>query len=450
MLEDNLSKFRALPKEVQEAVSGSKAMGVINALQDKFECKLSMLVIRVAIGDVALNDLVNTLRREQNLLPADAGEIARKLEEGIFSKITDFLSKQKESLVKARPLGSGQDDKPTVPKKRGLEEVVEEIISEAGLNIGDQVLKKRFQNIILLRLKDIRDNLETSDALSRPIKIGGLGLEEAKIDQVLKIISQKLETLTADEMLRIKEADKKAEKPKKKKEEKAQPKKTDKQKLDLSHELSPPPPVVLKKRHISYDSNEKRLPEVKQEVRVKQRVVPPPPIRKPEIIRQPSAIKSQRVKEVRREKIIPPVIKLPELQGQVITDARERVRPSVAARPKIEDIKFVSRLVGPQEELARLNLVEFRRIAKDAKTAARKILEKINLLEEDSLSERLEGVKNFRASELFKLYLEIGEQSLLQKMNEEEVIKQRSAAGQATLQPEEFEAIMELNNKLRY
>ena len=85
MLEDNLSKFRALPKEVQEAVSGSKAMGVINALQDKFECKLSMLVIRVAIGDVALNDLVNTLRREQNLLPADAGEIARKLEEGIFS-----------------------------------------------------------------------------------------------------------------------------------------------------------------------------------------------------------------------------------------------------------------------------------------------------------------------------------------------------------------------------
>jgi len=436
MVGDKLAKFRQLPRRIQSIVSGQEAMTVISELEKKFQVKLSLLVLRVAIREIKLDNLVNALQSELIIEPAAAQEIAQVLKEKIFSRIVD----NKAAL-------------------RSREEIVDDIVNQVDVDLDDHVLKKRFKKIILLRLKDIRDNLETFDTLARPIKIGGMGLEERVIEKILAIVKKEMEELSAEEMEKIKreEEEKKiASLPKKTGPADLPGKSTEKR-----EQLPPPVPMVIKKKRI--DFSEKPAPPQEK----------PDPIPHPrQEIKQahprhaPARIKQQPEKKQRRRRPewggadIPkeqkPVVRPkrptvhPVAQESPMTAARERVSPPSSTRPKIEDIKFVSKLTGPLDELLRLNLVDFRRLAGDPKQATQKIEQKLDLLEEDSLTKRLDGIKNFKASQLYKLYLKIGQQSLRQKRPIEDVIKMMESNGQPTLKKEEFEAVMELNDRLRY
>jgi hypothetical protein len=90
-------------------------------------------------------------------------------------------------------------------------------------------------------------------------------------------------------------------------------------------------------------------------------------------------------------------------------------------------------------------------LSPDPRVACEKIRQQLDLLaEEDSLTKRLEGLKNFHQSDLFQLYLKMGQDSLGQKKSIEEIISEWQATGRPVLKKDEFEAIMELNNRLRY
>jgi hypothetical protein len=112
-------------------------------------------------------------------------------------------------------------------------------------------------------------------------------------------------------------------------------------------------------------------------------------------------------------------------------------------------VKFAPKLTGPVEELRQVQLKDFRRLSKDPREATLKLKDKIDLLEEQSFDVKTAGIKAWQDSEVNKLYLDILRQSLEGKPVIE-VINELDAKGLPTLSKAEFDAIMELNRKLRF
>ncbi len=121
-----------------------------------------------------------------------------------------------------------------------------------------------------------------------------------------------------------------------------------------------------------------------------------------------------------------------------------------SGRVRMEDIKKISKIGGPLEEISSMNLADFRRINKDPEVAVGRILGMFELLEEESYAKRLEGVKAWRQSPINKLYLAIGQESIIRQKDIETVIAERQKDKKDYLSKQEFNAIMGLNKSLRY
>lgn len=120
-------------------------------------------------------------------------------------------------------------------------------------------------------------------------------------------------------------------------------------------------------------------------------------------------------------------------------------------RSLVHDIKQPrSKLVGPIEELHRMDLESFRRLGTDAVAMVQKIKEKIDLLASESLVQKAEGVKAWKRSPVNQLYLSIGASSMALSKSIEAVIKDRQAGNEPALTPVEFRAIADLNKALRF
>jgi len=138
------------------------------------------------------------------------------------------------------------------------------------------------------------------------------------------------------------------------------------------------------------------------------------------------------------EKIIPPAI--PPVRKPAIDQAANQVI----------DVKFSPKLVGPKEELARLSLVDFRRLSRDPLSATGKIMDKINLLDQESFQDKIDGIRAYEQSEIYKTYLAIGRESLKTGRAVGEVIRDWQGKGKEVLSEEEFKAILELNKSLKF
>lgn len=115
------------------------------------------------------------------------------------------------------------------------------------------------------------------------------------------------------------------------------------------------------------------------------------------------------------------------------------IRPSAAA----------PRLTGPVEELRNMTLADFRRLSADPAEACRKILDKLDLLEEHSFAQRIEGVKAWRESEIYRLYLKIITSSFASGQSIQAIVAAAMSGNESTLTEREVHAIMEMNRKLK-
>ena len=107
-------------------------------------------------------------------------------------------------------------------------------------------------------------------------------------------------------------------------------------------------------------------------------------------------------------------------------------------------------LTGAVEELQSLTLDNFRRLGDSPSKQAEKLLAKINLLEKDSVTKKAQGIEAWRNSEIYTLYLKLGEESLSQNKDVAEIINQYQANDNKSLNLEEFSAISDLNKHLRF
>ena len=124
---------------------------------------------------------------------------------------------------------------------------------------------------------------------------------------------------------------------------------------------------------------------------------------------------------------------------------------AAVSRPVMTDVVSPARkLSGPIDELARLTPDEFRRLSRDPHEAVIKIKDKIGLLEEQGIGQKILGVKAWRSSPVNTLYLEINRQALLSGRMVEVICNEREKNNQVFLTPEEIKAINVLNGELRF
>ncbi|MEA3464033.1 MAG: hypothetical protein U9R14_03090 [Patescibacteria group bacterium] len=129
---------------------------------------------------------------------------------------------------------------------------------------------------------------------------------------------------------------------------------------------------------------------------------------------------------------------------------RERRGGEIGDKVKMEDVKYVPKIVSPIDELKYMSLINFRRLEQDLNKIIIKIKQKIDLLEEENYAQRLAGIKAWRVSPVNRLYLEMGQTSINSSKPIDAVIEERKIKGQEYLNSQEFKAVMDLNRDLRF
>ena len=410
------------------------------------------------------------------------------------------------SLADEKEIAAHKQKLPVV--LQGLEVVkvaqfVFEIIKASGMEI-DPEKQKKLENIILIHLKDIRDGFETRETLLRVTEPAGIVLTLEQTEKLLRMARSKIQDLesklkekaegkikeiTREERAKQEEKWEKAEDEVKKKIDIRWEEITGRPKESVSVEIgsellspplslrpklpqpsaptspsivktaegapfAPPPPEILPPRLISPPSEKPAVskvlppspPAISPRPPVSPRLSIPPrqePLKvKPVLPQAPPSLEAapappspKELKPLEILKPVTPVFRRPEISSK---------------RPRIEDIKVRPRLVGPVEEIREMTLVDFRQLARDPREAVQKILDKINLLEKESFTKKIAGIKAWHQSAVNKIYLEIVGQTVNEGKSFSEIIKQRAVAGKPVLEEEEFRIIMELNRILRF
>ncbi len=497
-----LEKFNELPQEIRDAVSKKEAVEAINALEQEYKISLATAVMRVMVKDVSLVDLAKFFVFENSLEAKQAEKLVEELKIKVFKDVAAHLgfapdfgigatgstppaalvrssnfyfSPKDEEEVKELTRTMGTENKKEIEKKeindKELLVVVGMISKELNFNFSSAELHKRFNNVVLTYVKGIRNKLDTKNTLMKEVGTGGLGLNEA--------LSRK--SLVVADRVMMEQKNNNA----KPLESKPKPVKPDKDKSSPS--MAPDKPLADKKeqpatltadRDMIYDFKALKEKAIKEDT-------PASPASPPATARHERAGESvagrpaqvavspdveHKAAKVQSDKKAAPDLHTvnlrkstpvkstvdkpsePPTKAKAITNIATGPRTANLSNGKkrVEDVKYVPKLTGPVDELKEMDIVNFRRLNPDAKTATNKIIEKIKFLEDDSYEKRLAGIRAWRKSPANKLYLSIGQDSIESRKGVDAVIEERQANKEDYLTPQEFTAIMDLNKIIRF
>ena len=349
--------------------------------------------------------------------------------------------------------------------------VCQRLAAAAGVTLDDPGLVRRLANVVVSRVKDIRGQIEMLEILRRPVKVGGLGIESAAAEKLGRIIELQLPKL-----------------------------------VGRSWAIPPPPPpavaVVTRPATVIRPSlavaagvpppsrfqPTPAAPTAFIPPRTSEGVPPPAPVR-PVAAAAPASPPARPMAQwpapapapvtpppVARPMPLPPATPPPMVAPQlavaqpVIPSPIVRVaQPAAAPAPSVSPVASFApppggeraaprggqaqashALVGTVEELGRFTLVDFRHLDPSPAIAAAKVHALFTALERESFARRAAGLSAWRSSELYALYTAMGSESMVAKQPMEAVAAQRVARGQPALTVAEFEAIMDLNQQLRF
>lgn len=114
----------------------------------------------------------------------------------------------------------------------------------------------------------------------------------------------------------------------------------------------------------------------------------------------------------------------------------------------IQDVRRPQRPVSLVEELGMLSLDDFRELGGNLQECVAKVIEKVQLLAEDSYEKRAAGIAAWRKSDVHQLYLAMGRESMVGNKSIEEVMSDRRRQQMPYLTAMEFAAIADLNHQL--
>ncbi|TSC96180.1 MAG: hypothetical protein Athens101410_110 [Parcubacteria group bacterium Athens1014_10] len=445
-----LEKFQRAPKKIKERIEKPEVLEFLEKAEKKYNIDLLRMVIFIATKTIKIKESENFLREYYHLEKKEDIENIKEVLKKVFNPIMDDLEKfsfsdipseeKKSSFVPAGALEDEELEK--IREKAGkikplsVEKLAEEIAGKVNLPFADEILSKRLKSIIALHLRDIRDEIETKEILMKSKKIGGLELSESEAERTAKIFKEEFkkfgEKFKKDAPL---------------------------PKFEISKPVKPIKFPITKDLEVKiYEAAEaienSNLPALKPEIKNEEKIsFSDLKENKPVEIAEPA----KSVAPVLIEPKIPKIITEPKIGKKEIDKQQEKIintewKPKIETNKTLmEDIKAPPpKVIGPLEELRYFKLKDFRELADEAQGAALKIKQKIDLLEKESFSKKIQGIRNWRQSEVYRIYLEIGRESIEKNKETKEVIKERIEQGKIALTEEEIIALVDLNKSLRF
>jgi len=360
--------------------------------------------------------------------------------------------------------------------------LVEEAIAVAGVKFDNEDMHRRFLNIVNLYFRDLRDALETKSKMTMPVASGGMGMSDDETDRVMSVLEMKVgeyHQLMAGKATQNKQqyVAARAEQVTQQAENQTQKEQaaldTMFSKLVVRTGAPAPviPPAAIGPAAIPAPQPEPSKPKFIQVIAAESKPVESRPVEAAPAVKsvraeEPAIVAATAPPPVKLPEILPPLppaiaktavsAKVAEVlkRAAELPPAPEPVAPPpppppLQPRAVVADIRYVPKLTGPVDELRALALKDFRRLSRDPHEATLKIRDKIDLLADQSFEVKSAGIKAWQDSETNRLYLAMLRSSLEGKPIMD-VIVEKEAKGEPVLSKAEFDAIMELNRKLRF
>ncbi|MFZ5365221.1 MAG: hypothetical protein ACOZBH_03430 [Patescibacteria group bacterium] len=143
----------------------------------------------------------------------------------------------------------------------------------------------------------------------------------------------------------------------------------------------------------------------------------------------------------------PPIAKSAEPAPLI---GRKKLSGLDETKPVISDITLGPGLTGPVEELGGMDLINIRRLGSNREEIVSEIMERINLLAEQSLEQKIRGIKAWQQSPVYRMYVDLGFESISNNIPVEKLIEQKIAEGKKVLNREEFQAMVEINGRMQF
>lgn len=467
---DYLQKFNNLPNTLRDKVSSPTAMRAVSALELKYKVDLAALVMKVMAKTLKVKDLPEYFINEFSLSQEDARALNDDILKEIFAPVSEYLS---------------LDETKKSPK---INEFSSTLVREFGLSLPSEDLYSRLNNIMLTFLKGVRSKIDAKSALMKKVEFGGLGLTQEEADRVFKLAEKRdiqKDSLVIRDLPIVEEEVKNSSLDQAlidqavKEEISTAPilEKSSKEKLDkiiMAAEMNSVPVYDLKKSLVEKTDIDKEsllpkeekqniLPVTENRLKLEEKLEVKTGLTQEETqaeIREPvqETIPVPAQEEV-QTKISP--IEEADLKKDLKGEQENYVAPTTLnlnfKRPaptsnklRMEDIKPVAKAMSPIDELAFLDLVNFRRLSDNSDEAVLKIFNKIKLLEKDGYDKMVSGVKAWRQNEVNRLYVKIGQEALLKDLSLKEVIVERQKRNMPFLKVEEINAISKLNGRLSF
>lgn len=419
-----LNKFNNLPPKIKDKISTPEIVQEINAIGKRYQINLATTVMKVMVKEIAIRNLANYFINNFGFDQARAQHLENELKDKVFADVINYLYR-KDSLPTLDqggvPLTASEDDY--------WDNKIEYIVERSGLTLSSEMLQKRLNNILLTYLKHVRNKLNTKDALTKPLELGGLGLDELSANNLL---------LLADDKIREGET------------------------LEIRPPARMPVPEDSKGFTREADYNLERALAQKQGQINKQTksIAPPPPAIRPAVQSniQSAVVKTPAQTVSSQSVVAQPVVKKPVAKpAQPLAQSKSveppqpinNIQKTESGKIKMDDIKATPKVFTPVDELRYMTLKNFRNLDSDPFQAIVKIKDKLKVLKSDDYSKMVAGIKAWKISPVNKLYLNVYNQGLQQGKSAQDILQQNKS-DQNSLTEQEFDAIIKLNQELKF
>lgn len=349
---------------------------------------------------------------------------------------------------------SAQMQKPMNSPQSVLDQAVETTFASLSTKPADEYSAKRLRYIISSRLRDVRNTIELTQLLMRDTKVGGMGYDQATADATVKQIEAQYAAFHSSIM-----QDEKAKLEQQMQEQSV--KVTERKKREAEEHAKWYQEKIASRKQIE-DENKQVADRMKQAFAAV----------------HPMDVKERATEEQRFGKMVPAVASgaaVPVGAAQVIPSpvspfTQAKVAPAVASqevkvskatadlqtvaaqsKPRLDDVKYGGpRLTGPIQELKEMSIIEFRRLSKDPEAAIQKIMQRIDILNQESLERRIEGIRAWQSCPLQQAYIHLMSEAFQKAKPVAQLADEKRAAGEECPTPTEIAAIISLNSKLHF
>jgi len=438
-------QFHRLPRSIRDAVARPEALATLEALEKRYpQFDGAQIVMEVMIKSLPLSELPQRIRQNLGVSDTEVQEIQAQLTSGVFRFVAQYLGLPTEPIstpaaaveptipspqqfspqpamgTSAPTTGYSADDDAEIqhhqarlrqlqsPDSASLDQVAQSLLDQHQVVFRDQLLAKRAVAVLKARLKNIRSREDTESLLLRDPKLGGLALDAdharllvQSLEQVVASMTEGGKTVTPVIDVPVPPAIPET----------------------LSSRPAGVPPL---RRDVPISEPERELPNVTDPARASR------PIMRPADIPPPPPMETSA-----------PVLTTPPPSRTVVK------RRQGADRQAVMDIAAPAQTLGPAEEMRSMTLPQFRRLGQGANDVTKKIYDTFQTLQRESFALWSEALGGWRQSEVFRLYLEMGRQSLEQGVSVSQIIQQRATQQVPYLSEHEFMALADLNKRLQ-